>query len=672
MNPSEKHTNALVRESSPYLLQHAHNPVDWHPWGEEAFEKAKEENKLVLVSIGYSACHWCHVMERETFENEEAAEMMNRHFVCVKVDREEHPEVDQVYMSAVQLMTQSGGWPLNCFALPDGRPVYGGTYFPREQWMHVMDALMKLKSEDPEKMEKYAQKLQKGVAQIDLVEKVEKEESFDSSKLKELVLKWSSQWDRGKGGPNRAPKFPMPNNYQFLLDYGFYTSEDEVLDYVKTSLNKMCRGGIYDQIGGGFARYSVDAEWKVPHFERMLYDNAQLVSVYSNAFQLTGEAEYERVVRETLAFVEREMTDQSGLFYSGLDADSEGVEGKFYTWKKEDLERILGEDFSFAREYFGVDANGYWEVDVYILLRPIADTAFAEKRNISVEQLYEKVDKIKEVLLKEREKRIRPGLDNKMLTSWNALMISGLVAASKAFHESSYRDKALKAAEEIWSNRYSDGELIRSFKAGDRPIAGSLEDYSFTIEAFLDVYEITFDEQWLDRARELLEKSIERFRDAENGMFWFSQDHSKLLFAKSQEVMDNVIPATNSSIAKGLFRLGHFLSEEKYLDLSREMLANILPVMSHGSAFSNWAQLLFWWSQPFFEVAVTGPECEDLRDKINEHFLPGKILLGSKRSSDLPLLQGKFREEGTIYVCVNKTCKSPVSGVEEAVEQMKR
>ncbi|MFZ6051918.1 thioredoxin domain-containing protein [Halocola ammonii] len=672
MSENKKYTNALAEESSPYLLQHAHNPVDWMPWGEDAFEQAKNENKLVLVSIGYSACHWCHVMERETFEDEEAAKVMNEHFVCVKVDREEHPEVDQVYMSAVQLMTQSGGWPLNCFALPDGRPVYGGTYFPKEQWMHVMDALVKLKTEDLEKMEKYAEKLQRGVAQVDLVEKSEEESPFENGQLRSLVLNWSNSWDRQKGGPNRAPKFPMPNNYQFLLDYSFYQDEEQVLNYVKTTLNEMCRGGIYDQVGGGFARYSVDPEWKVPHFEKMLYDNAQLVSLYSSAFQLTGEREYGRVVKETLDFIEREMTDESGLFYSGLDADSEGVEGKFYTWKKQELEEILEEDFPFVRDYFGVDARGYWENDVYILLRSVSDVDFAEKKNITPDKLYEKVDRIKKTLLQERAKRIRPGLDDKMLTSWNAMMISGLVAAAKAFPKSNYREKAVRAAEQIWSSRFVDGELVRSFKSKDKSIPGSLEDYAFTIEAFLDLYEIAFDGDWLQRAKSLAEMTIEKF-EGENGMFWFSADQSELLFAKKQEVMDNVIPATNSSLAKSFFRLGHFFSDEKYIVKSRQMLSNTVPVMRHGSAFSNWAQLLQWFANPFFEVVVSGPNSAKNLEKLNSLFLPGKILLFADRSTDLRLLKGKHKpDEDTIYVCVDKTCKSPVSSVEDALEEMNR
>ncbi|MEZ4737829.1 MAG: thioredoxin domain-containing protein [Flavobacteriales bacterium] len=411
------HTNRLVHESSPYLLQHAHNPVDWYPWGEEAFAKAREENKLLLISIGYSSCHWCHVMERESFENDELAAVMNERFVCIKVDREERPDVDQVYMTAVQLMTGRGGWPLNCFALADGRPVYGGTYFPPQQWEQVLVQLSDTWRQDPQKVSDQAARLHQGIVAQNVVELPEAPDAFDAEDLDELVDLWSKGFDNVYGGPDKAPKFPLPNNYQFLLRYAFLTDDAQLKQHVALTLDKMALGGINDQVGGGFARYSTDVLWKAPHFEKMLYDNAQLVSLYSQAYQAFKNPLYKATVERTLAFIEREMTSSEGAFYSALDADTEGEEGLYYVWTKDELQTVLGAEYDLAAAYYNVDAAGLWEHGRYILLRREPDAEFAAEFGISEAELATRIAAINSTLLATREKRERPGLDDKSLTS---------------------------------------------------------------------------------------------------------------------------------------------------------------------------------------------------------------------------------------------------------------
>lgn len=667
---THEHTNDLVNESSPYLLQHAHNPVDWHPWSETALQKAEEEGKLVLVSIGYSACHWCHVMEHETFEDSTAAAFMNEHFINIKVDREERPDVDQVYMNAVQLMTKRGGWPLNCFTLPDGRPIYGGTYYPKEDWMNVLRSLVEMKEKEPAKMLEYAANLTRGIQQSELISRVENPDVLSTDSLKKVVDHWSQYWDRNLGGPNRAPKFPLPNSIEFLLHYGHELNDGYTLSFVHTTLEEMARGGIYDQVGGGFARYSTDVKWKVPHFEKMLYDNAQLVTLYSRAFQQAQNPEYEQVVRETLAFVERELMDPDALFYSALDADSEGEEGKFYVWTKEEMKEVLGEDADLAQEYFNLNHHGKWEGH-FIPLRKESDEKFAEGQEMSSDELRAKIKSIKAVLLAARSNRIRPGLDDKSLTSWNALMVSGYLAAYDAFGDEHFLQMAETVAERIWkTQRQKDGALWHNYKAGKSSINGYLEDYSFTLEAFVNLYQITFDEVWLERARSLADYSIEHFYDEDSGMFWFTSDMDPPLIARKQELEDNVVPASNSSMAKALHILGTITYDEKYLNTAGQMLYNIVPNISFGQSYSNWGILHLWKSEPMYEVAVTGKDCLDRTANLRSRYIPNMVTLGAKSGSDLPLLEGKFFDETTIFVCQNKACQLPVNDVESAISQM--
>ncbi len=674
MNSSpDRKANHLAHETSPYLLQHAYNPVDWYPWGEEALAKAKREDKLMLVSIGYSACHWCHVMERESFEDDSVAEIMNAHFLCIKVDREERPDIDQVYMHAVQLMTGGGGWPLNCFALPDGRPVFGGTYFPKEEWKRVLLQLAGVYKNEKQKAVEYAEQLTKGVQQMELVKRNAGKPEFSKEILAQMVGEWSKRFDNKEGGPMKAPKFPLPNNYSFLLRYYYHTRDPGLLNHIRLSLDKMAFGGIYDQVGGGFARYSTDSKWKVPHFEKMLYDNAQLVSLYSEAYQLMKDPLYREIVYETLEFIEREMTSPEGAFYSALDADSEGEEGKYYVWKKEELQKILGKDFDLFAEYFNVNATGSWEHGNYILLRTRPDAEIAKERNMRLEDLQLKVQEMKRKVLEQRGKRVRPALDDKSLTSWNALMIKGYCDAYEAFGEKKFLSAAERnAALILKKQKRSDGGLNRNYKNGRSTINGFLEDYSFTIQAFLALYECTFDEQWLREARRLADHSIAHFRDSSSGMFWFTSDLDTALIARKMEVMDNVVPSSNSSMAESLFLLGAHFDNPDYTAMSRQMLHNVQGEMpSYGSGYSNWGLLHVNFTYPFYEVAIVGNSVDEKRSEFSGHYLPNRIFAGSRSPSSLPLLENKFAVGKTlVYVCENRLCKRPVAEVSEALQQI--
>lgn len=663
-----EYTNKLINESSPYLLQHAHNPVEWYPWGDEAFEKAEKENKLVLISIGYSACHWCHVMEHESFEDSLTAEMMNKNFINIKVDREERPDVDQVYMNAVQLMTGSGGWPLNCFALPDGRPVYGGTYFPKDKWQQTLTSLKGLKENDPVKLEEYAKNLTAGIQQSELIIRNEDPLETKVEFLAQKVNEWSKYWDRKKGGPNRAPKFPLPNNYQFLLEYAFLSGDQESMDFVSTTLDQMARGGIYDQIGGGFARYSTDELWKAPHFEKMLYDNAQLVSLYSQAFTATQNPRYKKIVQETLAFTKRELTNKNGGFYSALDADSEGEEGKFYVWKKEELkEALTPEEFELAKKFYNLNNKGLWEHGNYILLMDENSDDMLTQDSA----LGNKLEHIKSKLLARRETRIRPGLDDKILTSWNMLMIEAYLDAYIALEDEQYLKVAEQQIKFIFTNLITKDEgLFHLHKDGKSSINGYLEDYAFTIRTLLKMYQSTFDESYISQAEALMHYTVKHFLDEESGMFWFKSNKDEQLIAKKQENSDNVIPASNSVMAHNLFILSKLTYNQEFEKTGKQMLSNILPHIEYGQSYSNWLRLYLYETYPFYEIAATGKNFRALTIELRKTYIPNKLILGAEKKSDLPLLENKFFEEETIFVCQNKTCQLPVKLVTDALKQI--
>jgi uncharacterized protein YyaL (SSP411 family) len=674
MNSITHQANNLINETSPYLLQHAYNPVNWMPWGNEALEKAKKENKPILVSIGYSACHWCHVMEHESFEDTAVANIMNEHFICIKVDREERPDIDQIYMNAVQLMTGRGGWPLNCFTTPDGAPFYGGTYFAKDQWVKILNQLKDIYKTEPDKILEYSIKLTEGVKSSELIEKQEIKSHFAINGLNEGIEKWRANFDRIQGGNNYAPKFPIPNNYEFLMHYAFQFQNQEIQEQLSLTLKKMAYGGIYDQIGGGFARYSTDKDWKIPHFEKMLYDNAQLISLYSKAYQQDKKTLYKQIVFETIQFCNRELRDKNGIYYSALDADSEGVEGKYYVWKKEELESLLSNDYELAKAYFNINSKGLWEHNNYILLRDKDNNELAKEFDLSVLEFDLKIESIKSILLNQREKRIKPGLDNKSLSSWNGLMIKALVEASLVFNNNDFLKEAIQTITFIEKTlKKSDGGVYHSYKAGISKINGFLEDYCFLIEAYLALYEATLDEEYLNKANNLCDYSIKNFYDSNSGMFFFTDKNDTKLIARKTEITDNVIPASNSSLANSLFKLGTILDNKTYMKLSDQMLSNVESQLNNYlPSNSNWAMLYLKKSNPYYQVVFVGEKSVELIHDLKTDYYPNTLTLGCRKESNIPLLSHKLiNGQTTIYVCENKVCQLPVTELSEAVKQIK-
>ncbi len=669
-------TNALITESSPYLLQHAHNPVNWVPWSEKAFETARKENKLVLVSIGYSACHWCHVMEHESFEDETVATIMNEHFINIKVDREERPDVDMLYMSAVQLMTGQGGWPLNCFVLPDGRPIYGGTYFQKERWINILKNLHNLFATDYEKVLQYATDLTNGIKQTEIIHSRKNEETtLNWDIIEKCISNWKTRFDIVLGGPNRAPKFPMPNNYSFLMKYAYTKGDATVMKHVDLTLQKMALGGIYDQLGGGFARYSVDMQWKVPHFEKMLYDNAQLITLYCEAYRYTKNELYEQTVRHTIDFVVKEWLSPEGGFYSALDADSEGEEGKYYVWQKEELKTILAGDYELFCDYYNVNDIGYWEHDNYILMRTEDLATLIQKHGINQKLLKEKISICTDALLKVREKRIKPGLDNKILCAWNGLMCRALCEAYLTFGENKYKELAINSAVFIKNKMLSgDGALKRSFSNGQAKIDGFLDDYAFVIDAFIHVYYVSQDEKWLNDATDLCDYVIKHFSDPERPLLYYTALTAEKLAVRTSEVSDNVIPASNSQMAVNLFKLSKITGQQKYFVLSSEMLSSLSDEIAHyGAGYSNWASLYLDLLNDPSEVCIVGKDVEEKLLELYKHYLPNAIFVVTAFPSKLDILKDRYVNDKTmIYVCKNKSCQMPTSDIKEAVKLIEK
>ena len=587
-----QNVNRLSEENSPYLLQHANNPVHWQAWTSDIFEKAQAVDKLVLISIGYSTCHWCHVMEKESFENEEVAELMNAHFICVKVDREEHPDVDKVYMNAVQIMTNRGGWPLNCITLPDGRPVYGGTYFPKDQWMHILRSLVHMKEKEAHKMEEYAAQLKEGLSQQRAVISIDNNTKTDyKAQLAETVLRWKERLDYELGGLNRAPKFPLPNNLDFQFYYATYLEDETLKDYVYTTLDQMALGGLYDHVEGGFARYSVDHEWKVPHFEKMLYDNAQLLSTYSMVYREAQNPVYKSIIEQTFDFLEQKMKAPTGGYYSAYDADSEGVEGKFYVWKLEELQEILVNDWEDASIIFDFSPASYWEEGNYVLRRNTHLTYVCEVLGLSLEEVEVKARLITQQLHEYRKHRIYPGLDYKQLTSWNSLLLKAIVHCAETFNDEKYKTAAKDLYNWLNENVIKEDTVLRTVTNGQAKLDGTLEDYATIMDAFLH-YGIYFNDE---NAIVLVEKWIKRieaqFKDDYSGLFFFTPKDSTL-FYRDLDVSDNVIPSANSIIANVYLKTGLLVDNNDYVSNAENMLHQVLEDIPHyGSAYSNWATL---------------------------------------------------------------------------------
>ncbi|UOB18815.1 thioredoxin domain-containing protein [Abyssalbus ytuae] len=667
-----KYTNELIKESSPYLLQHAHNPVNWKPWSKETLVQAKKEDRPIIISVGYSSCHWCHVMAHESFEDEEVAQLMNDNFINIKIDREERPDVDQVYMNAVQLMNNGhGGWPLNVIALPDGRPFYGGTYYTKEQWTETLKKTLHLFKNERERTEEFANRLREGIKQVSLIEPVKNTEAVSDSTLTSMFGNWKKFWDRENGGLIGDQKFMMPGHYEFLLRLGVQNNDKETLEYVKHTLDIIALRGVYDHVGGGFYRYSTDSKWKIPHFEKMLYDNAQLVSMYAKAYSYFGEELYLERIEETLDFIEREMTSPEGLFYTALDADSDGEEGKYYIWTTEELQKILGEDFNLFSGYYSANNNGLWEEGKYVLQQGNLKDDFIQQHSLTPEDFEKKTELWKKVLLEERQKRIKPGLDNKALASWNGLMIKAYVDAYKVSQNESYLKKAERAMSFILDNFIdNEGEIYHSYISGKTSISGFADDYAYIAKACISLYEVTFNTAYLSKAKDLTDKAINLFPDEKTGLFYYS--HEENLISGVIKVDDGVIPSPNSVMADNLFKLSHYFDDTSYKERAVKMLLVIRGDMEkYGGSYSNWGQLLLNNLKPFYEIVIVGGGAKEKTLKLYKKYIPNAVFAGSVTDNNMPLLQNRFVEGKTyIYVCRNRVCKLPVTEVEKAVSQL--
>lgn len=682
--------NRLQHETSPYLLQHAHNPVDWYAWKPEAFERAKRENKPILVSIGYSTCHWCHVMERESFENDDVAAIMNAYFINIKVDREERPDVDKIYMEACQILTGAGGWPLNCFLLPDGRPFYAGTYYPpvpisaqnRPSWPQLLHHIHRIYQERHEEVIQQAERLTGAIANADSTFYhsdsrlgLSRDNNFTPDIHQIIFQQLTKTFDTENGGFGGAPKFPAAMTMNYLLQFFFHFRNQSALNHVMFSLEKMIRGGIYDQLGGGFARYTVDGAWLIPHFEKMLYDNALLVSLLADAYRVTENQLFKSTIEETLQFIQREMTNTEGGFYSALDADSEGVEGKFYVWNKTEIHDILEEEeAAIFCDYYDVTENGNWE-GYNILWRPKSLSAVGIQYNYSSENLYVILQKAKEKLFEARSKRIKPGLDDKSILNWNALQLIAYAKAYKALNQEAYKEAALKNYVFIKKAfLQEDGStLYHTYKDGKAQYDAFLDDYSYFINALIELYGVTFDLKLLKEAQSYTELVIQSFYDEENKLFYYTKAEQQDIPIRKREVYDSSLPSGNSVMVDNLFSLGTLLNKNSYLQLAGAVMSTLKQaVEKYPSSFSNWASQIFRLTHPGFEIAILGENAIDKAQKAQEFYLPNTLLMASRQqNSDFALLDRTNPDSDTyIYVCQQYACQLPVTELDKAIQQI--
>jgi hypothetical protein len=680
MAKHHKFTNNLINESSPYLLQHAHNPVNWEAWNPEVLIKAKDKNKLLLISIGYAACHWCHVMEHECFENEEVAKAMNSHFINIKVDREERPDIDHIYMDALQMMTGSGGWPLNILALPDGRPFWGATFVKKQEWIRVLNQLQELYENDPQKIIGYAKNMAHGLKEINTVAIEKNSDVITVSEIKDIVKNWSTYFDTFLGGYKRAPKFMMPVNLNFLLHYGHTQKDEAINEYVHTTLTRMAWGGIFDHVGGGFSRYSVDTKWHVPHFEKMLYDNGLLISLYAKAYAATKNVLYKNVVQQSISFIKEELLDVSNGFYSSLDADSLSetgklVEGDYYVWKEKQLREILTENYPLFADYYSINSYGYWEEDNYVLIRDSEVKDIANKHKLSEEQVITILTECLEALKQERKKRIKPRLDDKILTSWNGLALKGLTDAYRYLENSEYLEMALQNANFILNNLVNkQGGLYHNHKNGKSTIPGFLEDYAAVIEGFISLYEVSYDETWLNQSLKLTNYVLDNFSDDSTGLFFFTSNKEEALIRKTLEIADNVIPSSNSIMAHNLLKLSKYFSEKSFdRRLNQIMHTMRKSIDDNPQNHANWLHLSLLMSQDFYEVVIIGENFEFICKNLLNSYLPNAIFAAvNSMTSNLPLFMNRYIENKTlIYVCKHGKCLLPIEKTEEALKLIK-
>jgi len=675
------HTNKLINETSPYLLQHAHNPVNWYPWGREALQKAKEENKVILVSIGYAACHWCHVMEKESFENETIAALMNADFINIKIDREERPDLDHIYMDAVQAMTGSGGWPLNVFLTPDAKPFYGGTYFPpvkafnRASWPDVLAGIKQAWTERRDEIMAQAETLTDHLHRSNnfgrQLVNVPAEETFTREQCTLMFENAMKNADTAWGGFGQAPKFPQTFTIQYLLQYHYYTNDETALQQALLSIDKMLQGGIYDHVGGGLSRYSTDEEWLAPHFEKMLYDNAYLLNILCDAFLLTKNAAYEKAIRHIILFVEKEMKDAGGGFYAALDADSEGEEGKFYVWQKKEIENILDKDAALFCSFYDVTENGNWEEkNILRILTPAAE--FAAKEGIAVTAFETLMDQALAKLLAERNKRIRPATDDKILLGWNALMVTALCKASAALNDEHYAALAKDTMQFLLQKfrKENSNHFFHTYKGGTAKYPAFLDDYAYLIQALISLQEITSDNGYLIQAKQLAAYVIDNFGDEETGYFYFTHAAQDDVILRKKEVYDGATASGNSIMADNLLYLSIVFNETGWALRAEKMMRSLAgAVAKYPGSFAVWAAAIARQAYGTPEIAIVGNNFEEKRAAFLQHYLPAKILQCSSTENNVyPLLKDKpVAAEALLYLCTGYSCRQPVASVDEIV-----
>ncbi len=685
---STKHQNRLINESSPYLLQHAANPVDWYTWGDEALQKAKSENKVILISIGYSACHWCHVMEKESFEDEAVARLMNENFINIKIDREERPDLDHIYMDAVQAITGSGGWPLNVFLTPEAKPFYGGTYFPpvkaynRSSWTEVLHAVKKAWSERKEEIKGQAENLTEHLRKSNDPEQLikmkgpDQEKSLTRKEQVDLIFHHiMKSADTIWGGFGRAPKFPQTFTIQYLLHYYHFTGNKEALHQARLSIDKMLEGGIYDHVAGGMARYSTDSEWLVPHFEKMLYDNSLLINILCDAFQITKDKGYEKAIRKTIGFVENELVNGAGGFYSALDADSEGVEGKYYVWDKKEIEELLKEDTTLFCDFFNISDTGNWEGKNIIRILKKSEQVAAEK-SLDTEVFESKINSCLKILLTKRNSRIRPLLDDKILLGWNALMVTSLCKAAAALNDDGYRMLAEKNFFFIWNNFKKEGEIAEfkhTYKNKRARYPAFLDDYAYLIQSCICLQEITSDNSYLIRAKQLTVYVLENFMEEETGYFYFTNKAQKDVIVRKKEVYDGATPSGNSIMAGNLYYLSVVFDKADWKRQAEKILDAINNgILNYPTSFSNWATLLLNQLIGINEIVITGPGFAETRNTLLTCYIPNKIVqCSASENTEFPLLKGKSYLYGSsIYLCKNYRCLPPVDSIDDLIKQV--
>ena len=681
MQNPKKYTNHLINETSPYLLQHAHNPVEWFAWGEEAFQKAKTEDKPILISIGYSACHWCHVMEHESFENEETARLMNEHFVNIKVDLEERPDVDRIYMTFVQMTTGHGGYPLNVFLTPEKIPFFGGTYFPpvnrynmpgfQRILLSISDAYQNRRDEITHSANDILAELKRaGTAEIS-------NEDLSLELLDSSFKSFTKNFDAVNGGFGGAPKFPPPMSLEFLLRYHKRTGNEDALKMVTKTCTEMARGGIYDQLGGGFHRYTVDAVWLVPHFEKMLYDNAQLARIYLHVFQATKDEFYKRIAIETLDYVKREMTDEKGGFYTAQDADSEGVEGKFFVWTAEEITKILGEaDARIFNFFYDVTEHGNFEEKNILNVRSSPEIT-SQQLNIKPEKLNEILERGRKLLLNEREKRIKPFRDEKVLTAWNGLMVAAFAEAGAILERDDYLAIARKNADFILENLQKAGFLLRTYKDGQAKLNAYLEDYANYADGLIELFQVSGEIKYLREAKRIVDLMIAEFWDEDGGGFFFTGNNHEELLVRSKDFYDNATPSGNSVAADILLKLSKLTGEENYERSAVAVLRLVAPqIRRYPQAFGRVLSTLEFYLDPTKEIVILGEKGNELEKEIWREFLPNKVVIPAENAGEnlelIPLLKEKRLIDGkpTAYVCENYVCQKPVTSVENLREQL--